>query len=86
MGPAGAPAVIPKSLILDSLKIGSWNIKDTPGGSIKFQKDGTNNPVSFTPSGRTMAAWNVDYNEGNWNDRDFQTARGEQGETWRSGY
>ena len=85
-GQPGAPAVIPRSLALDSLQIGSWNIRDTPGGSIKFQKDGTNNPVSFTPSGRTQAAWHVDYNEGNWGDRDFQTARGEQGETWRSGW
>jgi hypothetical protein len=85
-GDPGAPAVIPKNLALDSLKIGTWNINDTAGGSIKFQKDGTNNPVSFTPSGRTMAAWNVDYNEGNWVDRDFQTARGELPETWRSGW
>ena len=85
-GDPGAPAVIPKNLALDSLKIGTWNINDTAGGSIKFQKDGTNNPVSFTPSGRTMAAWNVDYNEGNWGDRDFQTARGELPETWRSGW
>ena len=86
MGPAGLAATVPKNLTLDSLKVGSWNINSTQGGSLKFQKDGTNNPVSFTPSGRTMAAWNVDYNEGNWNDRDFQTARGEQGETWRSGW
>ena len=86
VGPAGSPATVPKNLILDSLKVGSWNINSTQGGSLKFQKDGTNNPVSFTPSGRTMAAWLVDYNEGNWNDRDFQTARGEQGETWRSGW
>ena len=85
-GDPGAPAAIPKNLALDSLKIGTWNINDTAGGSIKFQKDGTNNPVSFTPSGRTMAAWNVDYNEGNWGDRDFQTARGELPETWRSGW
>ena len=85
-GDPGAPAVIPKNLALDSLKIGTWNINDTAGGSIKFQKDGTNNPISFTPSGRTMAAWNVDYNEGNWADRDFQTARGELPETWRSGW
>ena len=86
VGPAGDPAQIPRNLTLDSLKIGTWNIRDTPGGSIKFQKDGTNNPVSFTPSGRTQAAWHVDYNEGNVNDRDFQTARGEQEETWRSGW
>jgi hypothetical protein len=85
-GPKGDPASVPRNLTLDSLKIGSWNINDTGGGSIKFQKDGTNNPVSFTPSGRLMAAWNVDYNEGNWNDRDFQTARGIAPETWRSGW
>jgi hypothetical protein len=71
---------------LDSLKIGSWNINDTGGGAIKFQKDGTSNPVSFTPSGRLMSAWNVDYNEWNRNDRDYITARGEAGETWRSGW
>jgi hypothetical protein len=78
--------VIPKNLAVDSLKVGSWNINDTGGGSIKFQKDGTSNPVSFTPSGRVQSAWFVDYNEGNWGDRDFQTARGEAGETWRSGW
>lgn len=85
-GPKGDPATVPRDLNVNSLKIGSWNINDTGGGSIKFQKDGTNNPVSFTPSGRVQAAWHVDYNEGNWWDRDFQTARGEQGETWRSGW
>ena len=89
MGPAGAPgsaASIPKSLAVDSLKVGTWNINASQNGVLKFQKDGTNNPVSITNSGRLMTAWPVDYNEGNWNDRDFQTARGEQPETWRSGW
>jgi len=87
MGPRGEAAVIPKSLALDNLKIGRWNINPVGGGNVlKFQLDGTNNPVSITNSGRLMTAWPVDYNEGNWNDRDFRTARGEDLETWRSGW
>ena len=89
-GPAGVPgsaAVIPKSLTLDHLKIGQWNIDPVQNGNtLKFQKDGSANPVSLTQSGRVQAPWFVDYNEGNWNDRDFQTARGEGAETWRSGW
>jgi len=86
-GPAGAAAVVPKSLALDNLKIGRWNINPVGGGNVlKFQLDGTNNPVSITNSGRLMTAWPVDYNEGNWNDRDFRTARGEDLETWRAGW
>ena len=86
-GDIGPAAVVPRNLSLDHLKIGSWNIDPTQNGNtLKFQKDGTNNPVSITSSGRVMAPWFVDYNEGNWNDRDFQTARGEQPETWRSGW
>jgi hypothetical protein len=87
MGPAGPAAVVPKSLALDNLKIGRWNINPVGGGNVlKFQLDGTNNPVSITNSGRLMTAWPVDYNEGNWNDRDFRTARGEDLETWRAGW
>jgi hypothetical protein len=49
-------------------------------------KDGTNNPVTMTRSGRIEAAWHPDYNEGNWNDGDFRLARGEFADGWRSGW
>ena len=85
-GDPGTIADIPKSLSVDHLKVGSWNIEPMPTGVLRFQKDGTNNPVTMTNSGRVQSAWFVDYNEGNWGDRDFQTARGDYPETWRSGW
>jgi hypothetical protein len=70
-----------------NLKIGSWNINPVAGGNaLRFQQDGTNNPVTMTRSGRMVAAWHPDYNEGNWNDGDFQMARGEWADPWRSGW
>jgi hypothetical protein len=86
-GPAGAAAVVPRNLTLDNLKIGRWNINPVANGNaLKFQQDGTNNPVTMTRSGRIEAAWHPDYNEGNWNDGDFQVARGEWEDPWRSGW
>jgi hypothetical protein len=86
-GPKGSDGIIPKNLIVDSLKIGSWNINPVQNGTaLKVQKDGTQNPVTFTQSGRVFNAWNVDYPEGNSGDIATKIARGESGETWRSGY
>jgi hypothetical protein len=86
-GPAGNPATVPRNLTLDNLKIGSWNINPVADGtSLKFQLDGTNNPVTMTRSGRIEAAWHPDYNESNWNDGDFRLARGEFADGWRSGW
>lgn len=86
-GPKGSDGIVPKNLIVDSLKIGSWNINPVQNGTaLKVQKDGTQNPVTFTQSGRVFNAWNVDYPEDKSGDITTQIARGQAGETWRSGY
>jgi hypothetical protein len=86
-GPAGSNASVPRNLNVDSLKIGGWNINPVQNGTaLKVQKDGTQNPVTITQSGRLFAAWPFDYNEGNPNDNATKIARGQMAEDWRSGY
>jgi hypothetical protein len=53
---------------------------------LKVQKDGTQNPVTFTQSGRVFGSWLVDYPEDKGGDIATQIARGQAGENWKSGY
>ena len=83
-GPAGPTN---RNLVLDTLKIGDWTINPAQNGTaLKLQKDGTQNPVTITQSGRVFGSWFVDYPEGNSGDIATRIARGQAGETWRSGY
>lgn len=86
-GLPGKDGVIPKNLSIDSLKIGSWSINPAQNGTaLKVQKDGTQNPVTITQSGRVFGSWFVDYPEDKAGDIATQIARGQAGENWRSGY
>ena len=86
-GPQGPAGTVPKNLSIDSLKIGSWSINPAQNGTaLKVQKDGTQNPVTITQSGRVFGSWFVDYPEDKAGDIATQIARGQAGETWRSGY
>jgi hypothetical protein len=88
-GPQGPPGPEPRggNGYFDNLKIGSWNINPVAGGNaLRFQQDGTNNPVTMTRSGRITAAWHPDYNEWDWNNGDFAMARGDFADPWRSGW
>jgi hypothetical protein len=72
-------------LSIQSLKIGPWTISPGSNGQIlKFQRDGTRNPVTFTQSGQLLSAWPVDYNENDANNSDTRVARGLIAPTWNS--
>jgi hypothetical protein len=83
-GPSGSTTV-PSNLSIQSLKIGPWTISPGSNGQIlKFQRDGTRNPVTFTQSGQLLSAWPVDYNENDANNSDTRVARGLIAPTWNS--